>query len=394
MKKTIHAIVKYFYPVAAGIETNMLETYSILAKKGWDVTVYTTRDTLTERDCLSNFEKIRGLKIKRYPRLRYLLSGYRWTNADLICLHNFDVLPHMIILIYSLILKMIGKKTFAIIVTPHGGYTPEWSIFNPVFSLVKQIYHFTLGTILTNSVVDGMRAVSEWECQEIVKHSIKPKIVNVISNGIESDAYLDVDRLASQDIKQTVKNLGKYLIQIGRIHPIKNYETTIRALLKIPSDVNFVIVGPTQNSDSYLSNLKKLAKDLGVSDRIIFLGVVRGVDKYYLIKHAQIMVHMALWESFCNVVHEGMSQGLPCIVANNTALPLLVRNGINGYCVKTTDTKALAEKINFILKNKNTYEIKKMQDKNRFFGLQDSWQNVADRMDQWFKNNLIQLKII
>ena len=42
--KKIHVITKYFYPVAAGIETNILETYSVLVKKGWDVTVHTSKD--------------------------------------------------------------------------------------------------------------------------------------------------------------------------------------------------------------------------------------------------------------------------------------------------------------------------------------------------------------
>ncbi len=52
-----------------------------------------------------------------------------------------------------------------------------------------------------------------------------------------------------------------------------------------------------------------------------------------------MMVHMAIWESFCNVVHEGMSQGLVCIVADNTALPYLIKNGVHGWCVPTRDEK-------------------------------------------------------
>lgn len=382
--KKLVAIVKYFYPVAAGIETNMLETYSVLAKKGWNITIFTTKDTLTEKNILKDFGIVRNLKIKRLSYLKFALLQFKWNEADLICLHNFDLFPQMFILVSSFVKKTLGKKDYKLFVTPHGGFTPEWTMFNPVSVVIKKTIHYTLGTILINKVVDGVRAVSLWEKKEIVARGVKADKVSVISNGVEDEAYLDVENLASQGIKEKVRVYGKYLIQIGRIYPIKNYETTIRALTLIPGKVNFIIAGPISDNN-YLEKLIKLAKDLDLENRVFFAGVIRGVDKYYLIKNAQIMVHMAIWESFCNVVHEGMSQGLPCIVANNTALPFLIKDGKNGFCVGTKDYKALAEKVNFILKNKNTPKIKKISQTNRKFGLQESWQNVAAKISSLYQ---------
>lgn len=48
----IDIVVKYFYPVAAGIETNVLETYSVLVKMGWDVTVHTSNLEYTTGEIL------------------------------------------------------------------------------------------------------------------------------------------------------------------------------------------------------------------------------------------------------------------------------------------------------------------------------------------------------
>ena len=96
------------------------------------------------------------------------------------------------------------------------------------------------------------------------------------------------------------------------------------------------------------------------------------------------MVHMAIWESFCNVVHEGMSQGLVCLVANNTALPLLIKNGINGYCVETKDHKTLAKKINYVLENKNHQVVRDMCKRNKKFGLEESWTSVAEKMNMMY----------
>lgn len=384
----VQVITKYFLPVTAGIETNILETYSILRKIGWEVILHTTQDTLTEKNVLPKKDTIRGIPVNRYPFGWYgFLPSIDWDSSGVIALHNFNIVPHFYILMYSLFLKVIGRKKFKLVLIPHGGFNPEWSIFPKLVAGFKKFYHYTIGVFLINATVDVMRAVSEWERQEIFKKGVKKDIVYTITNGIESEAYTNVDMLASKQIKEKVKKFGRYIIQIGRIYPIKNYEITIRALPKIPSDIRFVIAGPIQEDEKYLDFLKKLIRDLHVEDRVIFLGIIRGVDKYYLIKYAQMMVHMAKYESFCNVVHEGMSQGLVCIVANNTALPLLIRDGVNGYCLETYDQESLAEKINFVLKNKNSSFIKDIEKRNRETGLETSWENVAKKLDVLYKKS-------
>jgi len=381
-RKNIAVIVKYFYPVTAGIETNILETYSVLVKKGWDVTIHTSKDTLDKKNCLSDEETIRGLKIRRYSHKWYsFFPKINWGKVDVICLHNFNIFPHFYILVCGLFLKISKQKKFSIILTPHGGFTPEWSIFSRISIAIKRFYHYSIGTFLINKGVDAVRAVSEWEKDQIVGRGVSPNLVHVISNGIENEAYLDVDSLVSSQIKRKVKQLGRYIIQIGRIYKIKNYETTIRALSRVSQDVKYLIIGPTQEGRQYLNSLKKLIKELKLEDRVLFLGVIKGIDKYYLIKHAQMMVHMAQWESFCNVVHEGMSQGLICIVADNTALPFLIKDRVNGFCIDTYDDKRLAEKINYALKYKNGKQLQKMANRNKKIGREMSWEKVADNMD-------------
>lgn len=394
-RKTAHVITKYFYPVAAGIETNILETYSVLVQEGWDVTIHTSLDTLTEKNVLQNeIKELKGLKIKRYPFTWYgIAPDINWDSADIVALHNFNIVPHFFLMAYTYVRKCLGKKNYALVLTPHGGFNPEWSIFSPLTRYIKKIYHFTIGTLLINLSVDCVRAVSNWEGREITNKGVSKKKVTVITNGVEDEAYMDVDALASPETKQRVKDLGRYIIQIGRIYPIKNLETTIRALPHVSRDVKYLILGPTDHvmgKSSYKDDLETLAQELGVADRVIFGGVVRGVDKFYYIKHAQMMVHMALWESFCNVVHEGLSQGLVCIVANNTALPLLIKDGVHGFCVETHDSDTVAEKINYVLENKESTIIKDMQRRNREFGLEESWTNVAYTVDTLYTSLIAQ----
>lgn len=59
-KGKIHVITKYFIPVVAGIEVNILETYSVLAKEGWDITIHTSKDTYLQKGHLADTDEVRG----------------------------------------------------------------------------------------------------------------------------------------------------------------------------------------------------------------------------------------------------------------------------------------------------------------------------------------------
>lgn len=388
-RKQIDVVVKYFHPVAAGIETNILNTYSVLTQMGWDVRIHTSTNTHTDKDVLPKFEIIRGLKVYRYKHHWYgIRPDINYKKTSLVCIHNFNIFPHIHIMIKAIIGNLTNTKKYGLVLTPHGGYTPDWNVFGALSKHIKKIYHKTLGRILINLSCDAIRAVSVWEKDQIIGQGVNKNIIHVITNGVENEAFVDLNKEASKNVKDLVNSLGDYIIQVGRIYPIKNYETTIRALALIPGNLKYAITGADSEKSGYFNSLKNLIKSLGLEKRVIFTGVISGVDKFYLMKKAQMMVHMAHWESFCNVVHEGMSQGLVCIVANNTALPYLIKNNENGYCVETFDYKTLAKTIKNVIQNKKTKEIVQIEKNNKFIGSQETWGAVAEKM------NTLYLKLI
>ena len=100
--KTMHVITRYFYPVASGIETNIAQVYRNLVKNSFDVSIHTSTDTLTEKNILADFEKIDGLNVKRYKvNLFGFFPRFDWDKTDIVCLHNFNIFPHFLILFYS-----------------------------------------------------------------------------------------------------------------------------------------------------------------------------------------------------------------------------------------------------------------------------------------------------
>lgn len=375
--KHIDVVVKYFWPVVAGTEVNILETYSVLAESGWDVTIHTSRDILQEKNVLSLSEHHRGLWIRRY---RFGLFGFwpciNWKSTGVVALHNFNIIPFFFIMLYVGFLKLLGKKQFTLVVVPHGGFVLYTKHFSFIKKLAISIFYYGLGTKLINATVDGIRSVSMWEKNEMISKGIKNELLKVITNGTELDAYADIESLASDETKNNVEKYGRYIVQMGRIDSVKNYETVIYSLKFIPNDVKYVVLGPIHD-EFYANKLKKIVDEQGLSDRVVFTGVIQGPDKYYVLKHAKLMVHMSLWESYCNAVHEGLSQGLVCVVSNVTGLPELVKNGDSGYCIDPYDVKELSRRINALLIHNNSDELNIVSDRISKGVRSRSWRDVA-----------------
>lgn len=383
MKNKIDVVTKYFYPVSAGIETNIIETYAVLAASGWDVTLHTSNTTLDHEIILPPHDVIRGIKVRRYE---VGLFGFKpkidYSTTKLVCLHNFNVFPHLNILVKAMIDRVLRQKNYGIFLTPHGGFTPEWPTFSLYVRSVKKLYHDSIGKYLINHIVDGVRAISTWEYNELCDIGIKKSIVVKIENGLDPVAKHDHSRIASSQIEHQIVTNSPYILSIGRISRIKNYETTIKALSLSKAKLNYLIVGPVEDSE-YKNELVVLIKSLKLNDRVKFLGVVNGHDKYKLIYKAVAFVHMARWESFCNVVYEAMSLGKLCVVADNTALLSLIDGGRLGVLTPTFNTIKLANILNNVTKaNSPTYARCISALKKKSFPI---WSDTAKNMNNIYK---------
>lgn len=384
--KSIQAVNKYFYPVAAG-QTNMRETYSKLAANGWNIFIHATRDLFSEKNYLPERERVQGIEVIRYRSYGYAyFPRLNFRDEGIIRIHNFHFVPNFPILMYCFFLKLLKRKRFTLIFTPHGGFTPDWSIFPKWQVIIKRPIHY-IAVFFVHGAVDGIIAVSGWEKEQMIQKGINPDLIKVVRNGIQKEAYEDIEAKASKKIKKLVQELGQYIIQVGRIHPIKNQEVVIKALPLLPVNIKFAVIGPFED-DEYLRKLKDLIKKLKLQDRVIFLGTIIGHDKYYLMKHAQMMVHMAKLEALCNAVHEGMSQGCICLVSKDTSLTELIKDGINGYYANPYNHQDVAEKINFVLKNSKKANVRSIKQTNVEITRDRSWDNTTRQLEEYLLGQL------
>lgn len=367
-RKTLHVIAKYFYESANDVEGHIVKTYNSFDPNEWNVTIHSSTDTLMEKNTMRKREMIGEIQVRRSE------SGFfgftpkiQWDKSDLICLYSFKLFPHIFVLLKTLTLKILGQKKYALMLIPQGGYDPYWKRYSYLRRIGKKLFHAFLGRILINLSVDGILTTSIWERREMVKEGIRRELIVTIPNGVEPEAFDNIELKASSQIRTKIAEYGSYIIQIGRIHPVKNYETTIKALVHLPSNVNLVIAGPVGDKN-YMSRLKNLIHELDVEKRVFFHGIIRSYDKYYLIRHAQLLVHAPLWDASGTVIYEGMSQGLICVSSDVAAPQTIVKEDVNGFLVTPTDDLELGKKIHVILNNKESEQFKQMSVRNRRIG--------------------------
>ncbi len=103
---------------------------------------------------------------------------------------------------------------------------------------------------------------------------------------------------------------------------------------------------------SALDELKKLAKELGISERVSFCGWIDHQKLDTLYQQCSMVVIPSIWpEPFGIVGIEAMAYGKPTIAYDVGGISEWLKDGDSGFLVKPGDENELVEKINFILNN-------------------------------------------
>lgn len=114
------------------------------------------------------------------------------------------------------------------------------------------------------------------------------------------------------------KKEGEYfLITTSRMVTKNAVDEVIRALPLIPSNLKFLILGIGPDE----AMLRKLAKEMGVEDRVQFLGQVLHEDMPKYLKVSDIFIRPSRSEGLGNSFLEAMAAGLPVIATPVGGIP-------------------------------------------------------------------------
>ena len=140
------------------------------------------------------------------------------------------------------------------------------------------------------------------------------------------------------------------LVAVGRCAGEKGFDHLLRALHLLAqrgsaAELELVGDGPQ------LPALKRLARQLGITDRVRFRGWLRFDEAHAAMRAATILVHPSpgLGDGLPNVIREAMALGTPVIATQVAGIPEALDGGRCGVLVPPRDTVALADAIAALL---------------------------------------------
>ena len=180
---------------------------------------------------------------------------------------------------------------------------------------------------------------SKNEYGEVLEFGINKKKIHIIPAGVDIAGY-ETHRAQSNEILK--------LLFVGRIARNRYLEPIIKALQYL-DEVKLTIVGSEEKSSSlskkgYLAELKALADELGVGERINFVGAKYGKELINYYQAADVFIYTSLYENFGQTLLEAAAAGLPIISTPVGIAPEIIIDGETGFLVKG-EPKMISEKI-------------------------------------------------
>lgn len=199
---------------------------------------------------------------------------------------------------------------------------------------------------------DAIVASTEYERAALVEaYGARAERVTVIPAGVDLRAFVPVDRgMARAALDLT----GEVLLFVGRLDPVKGLDTLLEAvrLLAHRPALRLLVAGGSLRGgkvDADEAYLRHLARDLGIGDRVEWLGPVdqERLPLYYAA--ADAVVVPSRYESFGLVALEALACGAALIAAPVGGLPAIVRDGESGLLVPERRPELFAERIAWVL---------------------------------------------
>lgn len=136
------------------------------------------------------------------------------------------------------------------------------------------------------------------------------------------------------------------IISVGRAVPKKGYDVLLKALARLPADLHWRFVHAGDGGER--SKLQKLADELGIAQRIIWLGAVDQKDVLAAYRRSDIFALACRItpdgdrDGLPNVLVEAASQQLACVATDISGIPELFENEENGLLVPSEDVNAFS----------------------------------------------------
>ena len=341
------------------------------ADKGHEVHLIT--DTLAKIDNV-NIHPV----IKRGKRLNFLIRT--WQTRRLVRKIKPDILHAHYIFGYGL---------FGAFANYHPFVVSAWGsdiLIDPKGSILKrQITKYVL------KKTDLITCDAEHMKKAMFELGADHQKIYIIYFGIDTKKFSPQE--SSEKIREAFDMPNSpVIISLRTLEPIYDVESLITAIpqvLKESPEAKFVIAG----RGSQEVKLKELAKSLGVSDSIIFVGFILNDELPKYLASSNIYVSTSLSDAgIAASTAEAMACGLSVVITDFGDNRNWVEDGVSGFIVPLKDPKALAEKIIYLLKNEDVrmkfgkINRKIIEDRNNYYKEMEKMENNYIELVERYKS--------
>lgn len=204
---------------------------------------------------------------------------------------------------------------------------------------------------------DLILCVSKYTKNEIIDRvdGIETNHIKFLPNGVDINRFFPVENTSGFLNRYNIPENSNIILTLARIIRRKGHDTVIRclpSLIKKFPNIQYVIAGPHRKKDTYLDELKLLAKELSVENHIVFVDYIPDSDLNEIYSRSQVYVMVSRTyndigdsEGFGITFLEANACGCPVIGSTEGGIPDAVENNKNGLLVPADDIKSLTKAI-------------------------------------------------
>lgn len=234
---------------------------------------------------------------------------------------------------------------------------------------------------LNSSGMPVVLPVSTLVKDELLKlYDIPDSRIHVIHPGISVDRFKGLDQETCRHEIRSRHGLSDsdiVILFVGMNFEIKRLDLVIKGAAELITKgkrfkgLKVLVVGKGERK-----RYQKLAQDLGIPGSVIFAGVTRDVEKYYMA--GDIFAMPSVFDTFGIAVLEAMFAGLPVIISSKVGAKDLVESGVQGFILGEDPAPSeFSNKLEFLMNSENRM---KMGENARNTAASHTWDMVADKV--------------
>lgn len=333
------------YPTMGGSGIIATELGIKMAKRGHDVHFITSNTPFRIHFQMPNIT-VHQVDVNQYSVFQYPPYDITLATkiAEVINLYDLDVLhmhyavPHAIC---GILARQIARKDVKIVTTLHGTDITVLGYDSTLKEAIKfGIEDSDVVTSVSNSLTE--------ETYEIVRPK---KEIQTVYNFINEADFINK---SNPELRACygISEEEKVIVHVSNFRKVKRIQDILKTFKAVSEkiDSKLLLIGDGPE----LSNMRRCAEQLCISDKVLFLGKQEQVAPLY--QMADLFLLMSEKESFGLVLLEAMHSGVVCIGTTAGGIKEVIKHEETGYIVDVGDTQAATEYALALLTDDILYE--------------------------------------